>query len=565
MSSHEPGEPTGFTRPDGWEPLGEPGSSASQPHPPAREQPDQPTQGASAAPRPAAMVPPRRVRSLRLAAWLAVLVVLGYLVINPMVRRPAAPPSDVPDLRVPTVTPSAPEGTQTPRPYPPSPLPSTATPPPIPKAKPAVYAWGVQAKTLRPDLVSPEVVMAPEATPDTDRPVVAAGKIWLVLTGEGILSRETKPPDAKIRLHGLDAATGRQLWQLAMPYGLCATHLLQGKLACASGETLDGATGLPTRWKLHLIDPATGRVTASGTADGWFTMATVQDGRFILVEQAQPAPKLVVHAFTATLTPAWRTDLSSQPRHADFFSQNRVVTRHDLTVPKGLALEKVRLRQVDHMLVLWGVGPSAFLDLADGRLRAMPGCSRMVDDGKQIWCNEQGRAVAYSRDLKPLFRTAPGVRLAFPAVDRRHGGRSAPVFVNQLGQVVGVDRATGKTLGVIVDTSPHNTPMGYAEPGAAQAGDAVFVDDASGIIALDPAATKARWAVQDYVTLEVLSHGKQVLVSDQTVLDVLDPTTGRVAARFNDLPGYAVVGIGEVADDAFAGVGLDGIWRLRLP
>ncbi|MEL4503451.1 hypothetical protein AAEX63_00760 [Luteococcus sp. H138] len=505
-----------------------------------------------------------RSRALRRGAWFAVLMLLVFLLVRPALR-PDPKPDSVPDLRVPSSAPSELDETETPRPYPPSPLPSTATPPPIPNAKPAPYAWGAQVKSLRPDLVSPEVVMAPDATPDLDQPVIAAGKTWVLMTGEGILGRESTAPDARIRLHGLDAVTGRRRWQLAMPYGLCGSHLLDGKLACASGETVDETTGLPTRWRLQLVDPASGKVTASTTVDGWFTMAAVQSDRFILVEQAQPAPKLVVHAFTASLAPAWRTDLSVHPLHAGFFSGNRFVTRHDLTVPKGLALEKVRLRQVDQMLALWGTRHMAFLDLTNGKVRGVLACSRLVDDGVRIWCNEQGRAAAYSRDLKPLFRTAPGVRLAHPRVDRRHGDRSVPVFVNQHGQVVGVNRAMGKTQGVIADTSAHSTVADALEPIAVQAGGSIFIDDASGVIGLDQSGTKAVWAVQDYVTLEVLSHGKQALLSDQQVLDVVDPVTGAVSARFKDLPGYTIAGVGNPADDAIISVGLDGLWRLRLP
>ncbi|MEL4358762.1 MULTISPECIES: PQQ-binding-like beta-propeller repeat protein [unclassified Luteococcus] len=608
MTSPEPDEPSGYARPDGWTPLGEPGSSASptdgldarpipegdrqnptagvapagestaggNPEVTSRNQVPESSPGASAAgsagtpgwqPSPPGAGEPGRSgfsrHPLRWAAWFSVLAVLGFLLVRPLVARDPEP-DEVPDLRVPSTLPT-PQQPSTPRPYPPSPLPSTATAPARPNAQPAHYAWGVQAKSLRLDLVSAELSFSPDGSADDDRPVIGAGQTWLVLTGEGTLGREETAPDRKIRLHGLDATTGRQRWQLDLPFGLCAREPLDGKVACASAAERDGATGLPTRWTLQLLDPATGRAVRTAALDGWFSMVAVQSGRFLLVEQAQPAPHLVVHAVGKDLSPAWRTDLSSQPLHGSFFSQNRYITRRDLTVPTGLALERVRIRQVDQMVALWGRVGTAFLNASDGRLVALPRCSRMVDDGQRIWCNDADGATAYSRQLKPLHRTQPGIRLAHPRIDRRHGDRSVPVFLNQHKQVVGVDPATGRTRAVIADTSSTDTFAGPLEPTAVQAGRTVLVDDAGGLVALDQAGSRAVWAVPDYTSVLALSHGERVLLGDRSVLDVVDPTTGRVEARFRDLPGFAVVGVGSPRDQAVVAVGLDGVWRLRLP
>lgn len=500
-----------------------------------------------------------------MAVWVAVVVLTALLVVGWLLRPRAPEPDAVPDLRVPSDAPTLGGPVNTPRPYPPSPLPSSAMAPAPPAQEIAEYRWSVQVKVLRPDLDAPQLVLSPDGSAD-DVAIPQAKGVWMVMTGQTGIAATPRVPDAKVRVHGLDAATGRELWQREMPFGLCATQLLDDKLACASSLARDDRTGLPTRWRLHLLDPATGKTLAQRDVDAWLAMLTVRQDRLVLVEQRQPAPHLAVSGYSSALAPVWRADLAKQALHLGFFSHNRFVYRPDLSPPDGLALQKVRFRQVDSMLTLWSTGPTAFLNLADGKVLGVPRCSRMYDDGQRIWCNERQRAVAWSRDLaKVVARTEGGVRLAHPTLDLRHGGRSVPIFVNPSGQVVQVDATTGRTGAVIADTAGRETFAGPLEPSTTQAGGTVLIDDSDGIIGLDAAGQRARWAAPDYLSARVLSHGDKVLVQDRGRLDVLDPATGRVTARLGQLKGQAVVAVGSLADDTFASIGMDEVARLQMP
>ena len=86
-------------------------------------------------------------------------------------------------------------------------------------------------------------------------------------------------------------------------------------------------------------------------------------------------------------------------------------------------------------LALWAGGRTAFVDAASGRLVMMPHCSRLVDDGKRLWCNEVDGATAYSYAGRRLVRVH-GPRLAFPDDDGTGQDRNRPVFLDDDGAAV---------------------------------------------------------------------------------------------------------------------------------
>ena len=330
MSQHEPGEPSSFTRPHGLRPLGEPGSIASGAEgssgsnsgkwtgavDPGVEPRVDPGVGTSAPVRfaefPVGTASSKAPAPLRMAAWMAAVALTASLMVGWLVRPQAPEPEDVPDMGVPSNAPTLGGPVNTPRSYPPSPLPSSAMAPAPPAQEIAEYRWSVRAKVLRPELDAPRSLFSPDGSADGAATPQAKG-VWVVMTGQTGIAAKPRVPDAKVRVHGLDAGTGRQLWHREMPFGLCATQLLGDRLACASSLARDDRTGLPTTWRLQLLDPATGKILAQRAVDAWLAMLTVRQDRLVLVEQRQPAPRLVVSGYSSSLTPVWRAAWPSRP------------------------------------------------------------------------------------------------------------------------------------------------------------------------------------------------------------------------------------------------------------
>lgn len=247
-----------------------------------------------------------------MAAWMAAVALTASLMVGWLVRPQAPEPEDVPDMGVPSNAPTLGGPVNTPRSYPPSPLPSSAMAPAPPAQEIAEYRWSVRAKVLRPELDAPRSLFSPDGSADGAATPQAKG-VWVVMTGQTGIAAKPRVPDAKVRVHGLDAGTGRQLWHREMPFGLCATQLLGDRLACASSLARDDRTGLPTTWRLQLLDPATGKILAQRAVDAWLAMLTVRQDRLVLVEQRQPAPRLVVSGYSSSLTPVWRAAWPSRP------------------------------------------------------------------------------------------------------------------------------------------------------------------------------------------------------------------------------------------------------------
>ena len=412
--------------------------------------------------------------------------------------------------------------------------------------------WSAEPRSLRPDLSAPEFVSAVDGTFDEVR-VIDGGAAWLVLTGD--------ERDADIRLHGLDPATGRELWQRPLANGLCAPALLKKSVLCAYSSGTDPATGLGTSWRLLLVDPATGAERQAADFAGWLTLLHVQGDRALLVEQRQPAPDAALTVLDAGLKQLWHQDLREQSQHDGMFSDNRIYTR-SLPIPAGPALDRPRIRTVaDGLTALWVGQTTAFVDLAEPALVGMPRCSRLVDDGKRLWCNQGDLAAALSYRIKPLYETDLGTRLAFPDRDPRAGDVTDPVFLTAQGKAVRVDLATGRTIGPLVDTRNGSAFGLVTSPQSAFVAGVTLIGDSEMMFAVNARTGAVHWQRDDLRTPnDVLEwHGRVMLAESN--LFVLDPASGRTVSSYRQTHGLYTQALGDV----LIGTGPDELARLADP
>lgn len=429
------------------------------------------------------------------------------------------------------------------------PLPTRTPAPTLPVLPPV---WSVDPGQLRPDLSRAEFLSPVDGTFDANR-LVAVGDTWAVLTAD--------TEDRRIAVHGLDAATGRPLWRTDLPNGVCAATPVRSRLVCAASVATDPATGLGTRWRISLLDPATGRETRGTDFTGWLTLIHADGDRVLLVEQRQPAPHAVLTGLDADLRQRWQLDLRDQPRHAGLFSDNRIFYRK-LPIPDGPALDRPRIRKVaGGLTALWSGQTTAFVDLRTGTLVGMPRCSRLVDDGERLWCNDGPVAVAYSYRLRRLHETALNTRLAFPDRDPRAGDVTDPVFLEADGRAVRVELTTGKTLGPLAQTRNGSAFGMTVSPKAAFVGGLTLLSDSSTLFAVNARTGKLHWRQPKPSSVgDVWAWRGKLLLADSTVR-VLDPADGREQAAYRQRHGLYTTVVGDV----LVGIGPDEVARLTDP
>lgn len=421
-------------------------------------------------------------------------------------------------------------------------------------AQPELAAtWSVRPSELRPDLgAGAELVSPVDGTFDPNR-VVAIGNTWAVLTGDS--------EDGRIAVHGLDATTGRPLWRTDLPNGICAATPLKQRLVCAASTATDPATGLGTRWRVSLLDPATGREIRGVDFTSWLTLIHADGDRVLLVEQRQPAPHAVLTGLDADLRQRWQLDLQSRPQHAGLFSDNRIYYRK-LPIPDGPALDRPRIRRVaDGLTALWSGQTTAFVDLRSGKLAGMPRCSRLVDDGERLWGNDGPLAVSYNYTLRKLHETALNTRLAFPDRDPRAGDVTDPVFLQSDGRAVRVNLATGKTLGPLAQTRNGSAFGLITSPKAAFVAGLTLLSDSSALFAVDARNGKLHWQGQKPRSLGDAWAWREKLLFTDSVVRVLDPADGKEQAAYRQRHGLYTVLVG----DTLVGIGPDEIARLVDP
>lgn len=541
-------EPRDFSRPEGWEDLGDVGDGvppAAPPPPTVEEPPVQP----SPAPRPAStprhtevtftqpIVEKRYLKLLSLAVLGVVALVLVPLLIAAVTfgSRPA------------------PERTPL-DPFPPGPSRPTSTLPPqtLPQREPIETAWKVTTAQLRPDLTKGRFISTLSGE-FQGRHVTELSGTWVAISAD----RE----DRHAVVHGLDAATGEERWRRPFDEVFCASTPLPDGLVCASSLQRDRATDAGTRWRLHVMDAVTGQDLRTVDVDAWLSLLEVIDGRVLLLEERVPTPHAVVRLFDATLKPLADFDLRDLDWHEQMFSRNRMIDRK-IRVPEGPALDRPRIRHVGKGLTaLWIGSRTLFIDVAKGRIAGMPYCSRLVDDGARLWCNNPEYAQSYSYDLKPGVRTERGVRLAFPQRDPAFGDVTPAVFLDLDGQVVRVDPKTGKTLGVIFDTKSFDVWGLTATATVSIVGKHVILHHPTRTASFDPLTGKVFWQLgPPELNDPVFDYRGKLLFFDRRAY-LLDSKTGRVQRYFEEPVGIYRQRVG----DAFLAFGLEELARLEMP
>lgn len=355
-------EPRGYARPPGWTPV--PGDPPPDAAPPRRRRrvrkaapqgsARQPAAETTAAPasKLRAALPASKVEgsSFRWVLLLGVGAVLAAMLVAGFVRearRPADPPRRAPR--------------------------TTTTP--VPRLAPLPTDWVVSAASLRPGT---EFRTAPEGLIEGPA-VIDGGATWVVVT--------TAKTGGDV-VHGLATDSGREAWSRPYEDAYC-TAAGPGMVACA-GRLARDEHGLGVRWRLDLLDAATGAARASREIDATLSGLALTPAGIVVIEQRQPAPHAVLTALApADLTERWRLDLAGVAGQERLFSDNRIVVR-DLPVPDGPALDRPRFRTVagGRLLAFWSGAGTAFVEPATGRLVGLLACSRLVDDGVRLWCND---------------------------------------------------------------------------------------------------------------------------------------------------------------------------------
>lgn len=378
--------------------------------------------------------------------------------------------------------------------------------------------WNLGIGDLRPDLTGARVLTSPDASFDYPG-LVDAGDTWVVLTGD--------EDDKQIAVHGIDAQAGTQRWRNDLPDGLCATGLVGKRVLCAAASAHDPASGLGTKWRVSLLDANTGREVRGIDFDGWLTMVHADGDRILLVEQRQPAPHAVLTVLDASLKQVSQLDLKDQPQHDGMFSDNRIIVRNQ-PIPEGPALDRPRIRKVaDGLTALWVGQTTAFLDLNKGTLIGMPRCSRLVDDGARLWCNDGPLATAYSYTLEKLAQTELNTRLAFPYRDPRGGDVTDPVFLKSDGKAVRVDPKTGETIGPLADTRNGSAFGLVTSPNVTYVDGLTLVSDSSNVFAVDAKTGELFWQRErSGIRPDALAWDDGLLLIGDDLRQV-DPKTGR--------------------------------------
>lgn len=434
---------------------------------------------------------------------------------------------------------------------------SGATPDDTARPNDVGATWVVQDADLRPELDEPDFVGELDGSFDGNY-LVDAGPAWLAMTGD--------EAGGDIALHGLDPESGEEVWRRELDGGLCAPDPLpDGLVFCASALQRDRATDLGTRWRLHLLDPATGQDARTADVEAWASAVHVAGETLMVLEEREPSPHAVVSGFTAQLEPRWSLDLVGREHHDDLFSDDRIIGRPGPGVERdGPIMDRTRFRDVGprgRTVAIWAGMATAFVDPASGELLGLPWCSRLVDDGERLWCNEPDGAVAYSYGLDELHRVER-IRLLFPGTD---GGAATdvtrPVFADEDGRVFSVDRGTGHVNGPFADLGTGSAFGQTIEPSVSTSKGHTFISGENGLALLTPGSDELAWFNREVDNVDAPIVREDDLLAGTFEFRLLSLSDGRERHVLRQPYGIYTVPVGE----EIAGVGLDELALLDIP
>lgn len=425
--------------------------------------------------------------------------------------------------------------------------------------RPAPISWKIEPAALRPQLAGAKFIGGMDG--DFSGPYVAeqAG-VWLTLTGAA--------DEQNTVLHALDPDTGTVRWQRPLEGGLCASEAGPAGIVCAGVIDRDPRSGSGRRWLLQRLDPKTGEVIRRLEVDGWFSALHRSGDTVIALEQREPGPHAVLRGFDPqTLKQRWIRDLKDEPGQDEMFSENKVTNRK---LPnQDLVLDRPRFRDVGPrtghgdeagtgLVALWAGGRTAFVQPQTGKLVMMPHCSRLVDDGKRLWCNEVAGAASYSYRGK-LRHRIKGPRLAFPDDDGIGVDRNRPVFIDDAGAPISVDRESGTVAGAYAAPGAGSVWGMKTTPSVESVGRYTFLIGGAGTMLVDPREDKIIWTNPSITNSDQpILRGREVMFGNSN-WDIVDLRTGKRRATF-EAEGLYTVSIG----DRIAGVGPEEICLQRL-
>ena len=391
--------------------------------------------------------------------------------------------------------------------------------------------WRVLAETLRPELDEPLFQFSTGGGDRADRNVIDGGSTWVVLTG----TRQ----GADIVVHGVDARTGRERWRRPLSNALCAALPLGSSVVCTWALPRAGRQQ-GTRWRVSVIDPDTGTDRRTRDLTGPFTLIDLVAGRIVLVEQRRPAPRAVITALAGDLRTDWSTDLSTSAGQAELFTQLEESPRGRLLGDGVDLTPAVKVVGNGRLIAVTSQTRTALFDARTGQVAGLPRCSRLVDDGDRLWCDDRNRVVAYSYGLNRLWGTAVGIHLAEHCT--RGEQPTFPVFLAKDGTALSINPRTGRTTGTLA----QSRTVGSQTPTSCQVGSTVVITDANGAFGIDAPRQKLIWQnrtwhreVTDPVGL--IPRGDRWLVTASDLFWI-DPATGAASDVRDNLGSTQAVG-----------------------
>ena len=249
--------------------------------------------------------------------------------------------------------------------------------------------------------------------------VAEVGGLWLTTTGD----QRARPPPPCTPWTRRRAPCGGSASSTA-----CCARRRRRRPACSAPRCWS-ATRRPGSARgggSTALDLATGEDRATRDVDGWFTAVHwSRAARSSGSSSASRRRTRCVRGFAVSdlRRAAGRSTWRGEPGQAEMFSEDRIVQRPEPERPGSRSTGPGCATWATGSSRVWAGQRTAFVDPADGRLVMMPHCSRLVDDGTRLWCNEVDGATAYSYAGRRLVRVR-GPRLAFPGddgvgVDRR--------------------------------------------------------------------------------------------------------------------------------------------------